>query len=720
MKTLKKSHIALIIVSVLFLCGSIGMTVYLLCSNYQNVRLFKQAQSNFQRGDTESLQLAGEQLLRLIRYDNDNESAYIMLGEIAEKQKKYPEQVYYCYMAHRLNPLSKENKKRYVKSLCFARYFDRLENFLSQEQELREEFDGISLYAAGQNGNINKYKAKYQPQKPFYELAFQLFKFREDAADKKLEALKKIPAKDAFLKQELLAAETELYLAKQEIDNAEKALEEAYKLNEFAFAPVLGRFYAKYRTFGKALLVFEKYLTSYHDTAIAMRTAEIYCLLNQTDKIAELRSKFQNDTGNAAMLTCYYLDALTALAKNDMVSLKDSVLPLRKTINTPLALFMFFCVDLQENNLAEIQSGYAALLAMQDYLDLQKRADDMISGYLKHSLANIKGKEELYLPLAVQLYSRKPEAFTAKLILLAQRKSNSVNVTILNDALKRFGNDHGLIKIAIEYFLNQNLSESERLIADYKRLFPGKKRDMLRYEIFLLLKKQDFNRASALFKGNFSKEILPEYWTFASSTMREDDLLFLSKDSLYEPFCRTLLLMKKGDKKKACDLLEKADAKGNLALLFFAAKTLAENGRNQAALQKYAQFPEKSPYQLAVLLNTSELFAENGDLIKALDLSHRAYHLNPDMPETQLCHGDKLFKSGNLNKIPDIVKLSSTSPYRRQLEKLWIAGMQSRLKSFDIHKQQEKIREQCRQLLVIDPDNHTALELMKKLNKMPQ
>ena len=39
-----------------------------------------------------------------------------------------------------------------------------------------------------------------------------------------------------------------------------KALEEAYELNECAFAPVLGRFYAKYRTFGKALSVFEKYL----------------------------------------------------------------------------------------------------------------------------------------------------------------------------------------------------------------------------------------------------------------------------------------------------------------------------------------------------------------------------------------------------------------------------------------------------------------------------
>ena len=105
------------------------MTVYLLFSNYQNIRLFKQAQSNFQQGDDTSLELAEAQLLRVINNDSDNEAAFVMLGEIARKRKVYPEQVYYCFMAYRLNPLSEENKNKYIESLCFARYFVRLENF---------------------------------------------------------------------------------------------------------------------------------------------------------------------------------------------------------------------------------------------------------------------------------------------------------------------------------------------------------------------------------------------------------------------------------------------------------------------------------------------------------------------------------------------------------------------------------------------------------------
>ena len=90
------------------------------------------------------------------------------------------------------------------------------------------------------------------------------------------------------------------------------------------------------------------------------------------------------------------------------------------------------------------------------------------------------------------------------------------------------------------------------------------------------------------------------------------------------------------------------------------------------------------------------------------------------MPETQLCYADKLHKKGDLQIIPDIVKLTSSNPYRRKLEPLWIAGMEQRIKDCSINNQKEKARELCRQLLVINPDNNTALEYVKKLRKMPQ
>ena len=157
MKNLKKSHWTLIICSILILAGTIGVTAFLLFSNYQNVRLFKQAQSNFLRGDKDSLALAEAQLLQLISSDNDHEAAYVMLGSIAEKRKVYPEQVYYCYMAHRLNPLSEPNKEMYIKSLWYARYFDRLENFLSQQGVLSDNWTQMLLYAAGRSGRFDKY-----------------------------------------------------------------------------------------------------------------------------------------------------------------------------------------------------------------------------------------------------------------------------------------------------------------------------------------------------------------------------------------------------------------------------------------------------------------------------------------------------------------------------------------------------------------------------------
>ena len=699
------------------------MTAFLLFSNVRNVRLFQQAQSNFQRGDDASLDLAETQLLQLIAKDSNNESAFSMLGEIAEKRKFYPEQVYYCAMAYRLNPLSSENKEKYIDSLCFARYFDRLEVLLSQDSSLSDKHRQLLLYAAGRNGNINKYKqqlSRRDADNRIGELALLLFVHKHLTVEQKLSALERFNDPDGFLKQEILAAQTELYLDIQDIDRAEKSLVEAYEQNNYAFAPALGRFYAQYRNFGKALDVFEKHLAIYHDQSVAVQTAEIYCLLNKTDKIAKLRTDYQSDSGNRAMLCNYYFDALIALAKKDMTTLKELTAPLSGNINTPLSAFMFLCADIQSGNIQEIKASYDTLLAHRNYLNLQEQSDNMLSEFLKTAFFEKNIPPEKLLPLATILYNRKPDVFTAKFILLAQKKNNSENIILLKDALTRFGNDPGVIKIAIEYYLQHNPAEAERLVAHYKQKFAQKSGDMVRYELFLNMQKKEYEKVSLLFRSNFKQELLPDYWSFAGSTMREKDLIFLSRDKLYEPFCLALLHLKKNEVNKACDLLEKADAKNNYALLFFAAKTLAENGRNQSALKKYALFPEKSPYTIAVLLNMAELYAEDGNINQALILSARAYNLAPSMPETQLCYADKLHKKGDWKTIPDIVKLSSSNPYRRRLEPLWISGMEQRIKNCNINTQREKIRELCRQLLVIAPDNNIAVEYLKKLYQMPQ
>ncbi len=719
---MKKYRLILIILSVLILLGCIGMMVFLLFSNYQNIRIAKQARSNFDRGDDESLALAEAQLLQLIRNDSDNETAFVMLGEIARKKKIYPEQVYYCAMARRLNPLSSENKAKYIDSLCSARYFDRLEVLLSQESSLSDKHHQLLLYAAGRSGNINKYRqslSRRDADNRIGELALLLFVHNHLTVEQKLSALEKFKNPDSFLRQEILAAQTELYLEKQDIDRAEKSLVEAYGQNNYAFAPALGWFYAQYRNFGRALDVFEKHLAVYHDQSVAVQAAEIYCLLNRTDKIAKLRADYQSDSGIRAMLCNYYFDALLALAKKNMTELKELTAPLRGNINTPLSAFMFLCADIQTGNIPAIQASYETLLAHRNYLNLQEQSDNMLSEFLKTSFFKNIPQEKL-LPLATTLYNRKPDVFTAKFILLAQKKNNSVNIILLKDALTRFGNDPGVIKIAIEYYLQQNPAEAERLIDRYKQKFAQKSGDMVRYELFLNMQKKDYEKVSLLFRSNFKQEMLPDYWNFASRTMREKDLIFLSRNKLYEPFCLALLHLKKNEVNKACDILEKAEAKNNYALLFFAAKTLAENGRNQAALKKYALFPEKSPYTIVVLLNMAELYSEAGNIDQALILSARAYNSAPTMPETQFCYADKLHKKGDCKMIPDIVNLSSSNPFRRRLEPLWIAGMEQRIKDCNMNTQREKIRELCRQLLVIAPDNNIALEYLKKLHQMSQ
>ena len=179
-----------------------------------------------------------------------------------------------------------------------------------------------------------------------------------------------------------------------------------------------------------------------------------------------------------------------------------------------------------------------------------------------------------------------------------------------------------------------------------------------------------------------------------------------------------MLRIKNGDKDSACAILENADSKSNLRLLFFAAKTLAENGRNQAALKKYAQFPPDSPYHIAVLLNTAELHAENRDFNRALNLAKKAYDAAPDLPETQLCYADKLHKTGNSSAIPDVIKLSAAASPRKKLEELYIAGMEARIKATDINKSPEKLRILCETVLHLDAFNKTAIDNLQKVREV--
>jgi hypothetical protein len=696
------------------------MTCYLLFSNYQTIRLFNQAKSNFLRGDDNSLLLAEAQLQQVIKKDNDNETAYILLGQIAEKRKTYPEQAYYCYMAHRLNPLSVENKDNYITSLWNCRDFDKLENFLSLQYDLSNFHSQILLYSAGRNGNFNKYKhltKLIKKDNSIGELAILLFQDKDLLSIQKLSKLAKIK-EDAFIKQELLAAQAELHLADNNIDASEAALKAAFQLNAYAFGPALGRFYANFKTLKQALKLFENHLATYHDPAIALQTAEIYCLLKKTSSIEKLLTQYQLDSGSRAMLLCYYFDALIAFTKGDLGSLKELLTPLYKNINTPLACFIFLNASLYENNLSSIIENYQALIAKTTYNKLKVKADELLSNYLKNTFTKLVDRKEQLLPLVKLLYTRKPEAFTAKILLLLEKDSNSIDITILKDALKKFSYDAGIVKLAIEYYLTNDVSECPELISFYKKKFPNQAKNMFRYELALATKSKNLDKISQLLQKNFSPNLLSFYWDFASSTLREKDLHFIgSKDPLYQPFCQALLLLKKGQKESACQILEKADAKNNLALLFFAAKTLAEHNYIDSALKKYSLFPDNSPYTIDVLLNMAELFAEKQNIEKALELSSKAYNLAPNLEESQLCYANKLYQAGKLNKITAILKYNPSSKYKQRTKLLWIAGMEANIKDCYKENQREKARELCRQLLALDNKNKIALNILALLNK---
>ena len=724
MEARKKVRIALICAALVILLASVALSVCLLVSNYQNVQLFRQAENNFKQGDAESLKLAQSQLLSLTANDPDNEYAFVLLAEIAKRNKIYPEYIYYSLQAHKLNPLSEKNEKAYIESLLYARSFERLETFLSRKGDLGGELNGILLYAAGQNGNIAKYRDLLERRNDnlIAELALLLYKHTHLDNKAKISTLQnylELRAKNDFHRQEILAAMARAHLDENNLDQAEKCLLEAYLLNEFAFAPALGRFYANYRSLGQALNIFEKYLAVYHDPMLALQCAEIYCLLKKGDKISDLLKHYQGDTGKDAMLLCYYFEVLAKFAANDIGSCREYLGLLQKAVNTPLATFIYLCFEADHGTLAGVNKYYNAMLNHRNYLDLQQRADRMVIGFVKKSLA-AKVADPHLAELAKKVYWRMPDATIGKYLLLAQRRNGSVDLLLLGDVMKRFSGDQGVIKIALEYYLAHDLELAEKLIADFMKKFPKQQGDMIKYRIVLGVRQKNFDAVSNLFRQSFSAEIAGMYWDFAIAQNRLGDLRFLCRDPQYKPFCQAAILLAEGKKAEALDILTRADAGKNQNLLFYAARTLAENDRHQEAIRLYKQFPEDSPYRLDVLLNSAELYSALGNHAEAVSLAKVAYKLAPDHPAVQYCLADKLFKNGQLAEIAAGVKLSRTSPYYSRMQAFLMASLEYTLKNCDLKRDRDKILNVSERLLRLAPGHKVALEYFQKAQAMPR
>ena len=712
----------LIGVASVILLGSIGLSAFLCYSNYQNVALFRSAESNFVKGDASSLDTAEAQLKTLISHDTDHEGAFVLLGKIAARKKNFPAQLYYCFQAHKLNPLSAENEKAYIESMVYAREFQRLENFLAQKSELSDELSGILFYAAGQNDNIGKYefKQKFRKNNLMAEIASLLYKQKHLSLKQKLAVLDGLSSKklaDDFQKQEIAAAQAHICLLMNDLDGAEKYLLQAYKLNEFAFAPPLGRFYANCRSLGKGAAIFEKYLNLYHDPAVVLQYAELCCLLKKRDKLSDLKLQYQEDSGENAMLLYYYLEVLEHFISGNFKALRQYLTPLQKVVNTPLASFIYFCAELDSKSVSGVLKYYNFLIEHRPYLDLQLRADQMVLDFIKRELSSPQSRDPLFLELVNRSYRRRPDSVTGKIILLAQRKSGGDSAALLSDLMTRFPKDRGVRKIAAEYYLVKNPALAEKVIADYEQEFPKYKQDMLRYKILLAGTRGEEEKVSRLFRENFSKGIAGEFWRFAMNTRRKEDLRFLAEFPPYGSFCKAVLFMIDGKKEKALNLLAAADAGGNLDLLFFAAKTLAENNREKEALKLYGKFPENSPYRLEILMNCSELQWALGNRAESLRLAQRAYEIAPDRGETQYCYADKLYKSGNLSRITEIVTLTGASPFQGPLRRFLTAGLEHRLKKSNLQWDSEKILSLCDRLLRLSPENKTALEYQAKVMK---
>ena len=250
------------------------------------------------------------------------------------------------------------------------------------------------------------------------------------------------------------------------------------------------------------------------------------------------------------------------------------------------------------------------------------------------------------------------------------------------------------------------------------RKFPENHADMLQYRIILGAKQKKFDEVSKLFQEYYSPQIAGEYWNYAISGNRIEDLRFLARNPQYQPYCQSAILLAEGKKVEALNILANADAGGNEDLLFYAAKTLAENDRHNEALKLYKLFPEKSSYRLDVLLNSAELYSALGNYDEAVKFAQMAYQIAPTLSVVQYCLADKLYKNGQVSEIADIAKFDKSSPFSDKMREFLIVSLEFNLKNCNLKSDKDKIINKIERLLRLDPENKIALEYRNKIKNL--
>lgn len=745
----------LVLLSSLLICGRFGM------KQIRRTRLRREAMTAYKNKEYVR---AERLLLQYTQKDPDDEAGFVALADIYHEFGNMEMEAQMWLTASSLNPQKPEYRANMLTCAVKSASYPLLHGIMSRKAKVNERLSDMELYlyviSSFRSGypldGVDAYRkyVEIDPEAFHKNDLGRMAEFMATYGDL-TDIERSVFLNDALQSEDPVIRFEALYFAirrcqEQEEDaddlsndeEMERLLKQAAEVNYFAGTALLADFYfSKYR-FAEAIDVLEPYLKAIDDIYLYLLYAESCTFTGRTNELKVLEKKLREKPGFLP-LVADYCDTLIAYLENDDEKLAMNVRKSGKRIDSPLSRFIRLRVAMTNHTFTEILALAQEIFTKPPFYDLHERALLICLDYLSEEMRKPENQKdpsqmsELAQTLSGYLHANR---LLTEIILMDQYKRDLVKEDYLMAALDYFPDDALLMRTTAEFLIRNGKAEQalpiiETLLKADKAAdrTPDHRNQFLLVQALDRIGRNDEIEnvlRELLEQTDFNTELLGLYFHFCLNDKRTEDLVSMAdeldtgKDGTmknYGVFFRAAASLLSGDKSKeneALDLLASTPM-DDPEFTFYAANSLCRYDRLDEAEAKYREISETYRNPSLIYVNLSIIHHARGEEQKAMDAAKKAYELEKESLFPAFIYAKRLSEAKRYEEAVNVLKFPRHPVnYREDIIKLWCDCMHHVIeKSFEDRKILQA-ENQCRHLLIIDPDDEFGKENLEKVRRI--
>ncbi len=754
-RKMKKTKLILIIVLVsVILLACRGFLGYFGIKTMRRSHLRAAAREAFAK---ENWKKAETLLNEYVGQDPASEEDFVRLAQVYRHFGNTGAEMHCWYKASTLNPLKPEYWDNYTGCAINARNFSHLFSALSRKVVFNAKLTLqdmmlylISAVMTDRTKDAEKYYERILKANPnvfqrddlgrFTEFLITYDKRPNVERSKYLE--KGIQSDNHIVRLEsILQYLVSLELSDEDTESIreqeETMLKEAVELNRFAATPILANVYFSQLKFDSVIEIAEPYLADIENPILAILYAESCVYDEQPEKLKPLAEQYRSQGRKYKTLVSYF-EALYAFSqgvdKND--DLSKYIQDVSGAVKTDLANLMYLQVALNNDDEEKIVNILETIMKTAPLYDLRERARVAVRHYLGTKIEQNPGlAEDSRIIQLAQLISGsdKKDPLLIRLVISDQRNRNVLTRQNLQENLDAFPYDPYLLEVAAEFELFNGNPEQCLEYVDRFYALEGPKRSntfdllhMLALELTGKIEEATKEFTAMVDNNEMNRNILYRYFRFCIDHGRKEELSKLAERldvsdvpdlKALAPFLRVEELLLQEKKDDALSLLETVQT-DHPDFALRAAALCSAYGLLDQALSRHLALVGKHPDQRLIFANIAEVYLAKGMKAEALSYAKQAWETNQEDQIGQFVYAKMLAENGQYQDAEKVLKIPNHKiELPEEVLNLWTDIMHHAIEKSIADQRYMQAEEQCKHLLIFEPDDASAKENLEKARK---